>query len=129
MQIIRERKRMSAEYYTHEFVWRHDRNAGFSFPCDENGKLPDDLNPAALENYKSCIDGTYDVINLGIRRNVHRWTQPAIGICERCGEEVYLDSFTNTCERCGADYDINGNMLAQRSQWGEETGEHWSECY
>lgn len=49
--------------------------------------------------------------------------------CE-CGvEDVICDSFTNTCEHCGADYNFNGDMLAPRSQWGEETGERWEDCY
>jgi len=47
---------------------------------------------------------------------------PTRGICNRCGEEVGLHGFTNTCE-CGADYNMNGEALAPRSQWGEETGE------
>ena len=46
-----------------------------------------------------------------------------------CGDWFGCDSFTNTCDVCGADYDMNGNRLAPRSQWGEETGEHWTECY
>jgi hypothetical protein len=29
---------------------------------------------------------------------------------------------TNTCE-CGRDYNWGGQLLAPRSQWGEETGE------
>lgn len=45
-----------------------------------------------------------------------------------CGREVYLREFTNTCE-CDRDYNLNGNLLAPRSQWGEETGEHWTDCY
>ena len=44
------------------------------------------------------------------------------------GYEVVCDSHTNTCEWCGADYNSFGQLLAPRSQWGEETGEHWSEC-
>jgi hypothetical protein len=40
-----------------------------------------------------------------------------------CGEELYCDGFTNTCEKCGADYNWAGQQLAPRSQWGEETGE------
>lgn len=48
--------------------------------------------------------------------------QSRIGICEECGEEVYCDHFTNTCE-CGADYNMSGQRLAHRAQWGEETGE------
>lgn len=45
----------------------------------------------------------------------------AVGRCS-CGREVLLRGFTNTCE-CGADYNISGQRLAPRSQWGEETGE------
>tara|TARA_B100000212_G_scaffold102737_1_gene75806 strand:+ start:4344 stop:4802 length:459 start_codon:yes stop_codon:yes gene_type:complete len=46
-----------------------------------------------------------------------------------CDEWLSLGSFTNTCPHCGADYNGSGSLLASRSQWGEETGEHWSECY
>lgn len=42
--------------------------------------------------------------------------------CDRCGERVELIGFTNTCS-CGADYNRFGELLAPRSQWGEETGE------
>ena len=45
--------------------------------------------------------------------------------CKRCGKgSVELSGFTNTCENCGADYNWGGQLLASRSQWGEETGEH-----
>lgn len=53
--------------------------------------------------------------------------EPAIGECE-CGREVALDAFTCPCE-CGRDYNFAGHLLAPRSQWGEETGEHWTECF
>lgn len=39
-----------------------------------------------------------------------------------------LMEFTNTCT-CGRDYNSCGQLLADREQWGVETGEHWSECY
>lgn len=39
-----------------------------------------------------------------------------------CGEEVLCDRFTNACA-CGRDYNGSGSLLADRSQWGEETGE------
>lgn len=35
---------------------------------------------------------------------------------------------TNTCE-CGADYNMSGQRLADRGQWGEETGEDSREVY
>lgn len=53
------------------------------------------------------------------------------GILMRDGTEgkhvVTLHGFTNTCD-CGRDYNMSGDVLAPRSHWGEETGEHWSEC-
>ena len=50
-------------------------------------------------------------------RNVSR----AVIQCS-CGEEVLCYGNTNTCE-CGRDYNMSGQLLAHRSQWGEETGE------
>ena len=44
-----------------------------------------------------------------------------------CGKDVECPDFTNTCE-CGIDYNFAGARLADRSQWGEETGEHWTDC-
>ena len=46
-----------------------------------------------------------------------------------CGEWLSLERFTNTCSKCGVDYNGSGQILTSRSHWGEETGEHWSECY
>ena len=46
-----------------------------------------------------------------------------------CGEWLELYRFTNTCYKCGSDYNTAGNLLVPRHFWGEETGEHWSECY
>ena len=40
-----------------------------------------------------------------------------------CGDLVRCQGFTNTCDRCGADYNWNGDRLADRQFWGEETRE------
>ena len=53
--------------------------------------------------------------------------QPPIVTCT-CGRKVECPNFTNTCD-CGADYNFAGQLLAPRDQWGEETGEHWFDCY
>lgn len=50
---------------------------------------------------------------------------PAVGQCA-CGLKVTLRGFTNTCD-CGREYNSAGQELAPRAQWGEETGEHWTE--
>ena len=39
-----------------------------------------------------------------------------------CGQRIVCYGFTNPCD-CGADYNMSGQRLAPRSQWGEETGE------
>ncbi len=44
-----------------------------------------------------------------------------VGKCE-CGQEIELLEFTNTCT-CGREYNMSGQQLADRSQWGAETGE------
>ena len=54
--------------------------------------------------------------------HTNRYVEPAVGECNHCGEEVHLTGFTNTCE-CGTDYNMSGQELAPREQWGEETGE------
>lgn len=41
--------------------------------------------------------------------------------CE-CGHELLCAEFTNTC-KCGRDYNMSGQLLAPRSQWGWDTGE------
>lgn len=56
------------------------------------------------------------------------YLEPAIGICDVCQRKVELAHFTNRCA-CGADYNFAGQRLAPRSQWGEETGEHWTDCF
>jgi len=56
------------------------------------------------------------------------WGHRRVLLVECCGHDLACANFTNTCGTCGADYNQSGQRLAARSQWGEETGEHWSEC-
>ena len=51
----------------------------------------------------------------------YREVERKIGMCP-CGHKVELLEVTNTCV-CERDYGFNGDLLAPRSQWGEETGE------
>jgi len=53
---------------------------------------------------------------------------PAVGICDCCGGRVTLyGSFDCRCKNCGAEYNLFGQRLAPRSQWGYETGETLSD--
>jgi len=45
-----------------------------------------------------------------------------------CRRKVICTGMTTTCE-CGRDFNWNGDLLAPRDMWGEETGEHWTYCY
>ena len=103
----------------HEFEGRGP-GGGYSFNCDENGKVILN-NPHAALNYYKCLSGAHDVIDCGIQRYERGWYNAGVGLCE-CGEEVTLSAFTNPCD-CGRDYNSSGCLLAPRSQWGEETGE------
>ena len=122
MQIIKRRELVESTTY-YRYFERRDSRGGFIFECDEQGNL---LSPH--ENYDLCMTGLVDgevMIDRGIESRYHRYFEDAIGLCD-CGREVYLHGFTNTCE-CGADYNMSGQRLAPREQWGEETGESLSE--
>ncbi len=117
MEIIKRRE--YKRVVTHTLVFK-----GWCFGCDSKGNVDESaLGPFELENYHKCIEKGPG----RIERYEQSYSEPAIGKCS-CGREVVLANFTNTCE-CGADYNSSGQRLACRSQWGEETGEHWTDCY
>lgn len=111
----------SAPKYRRNFE-RSDGLGGYAFDCDKTGKQLETANEAAKKNYARCLDGTYNVIDRGIATVDTSYYEPKQGLCE-CGEWVYLDRFTCSCD-CGRDYNSAGQELAPREQWGEETGEH-----
>ena len=130
MQITKQRAHQSETCYCHEFSFCDGTGAGYSFPCDRHGALLPDVCGDRKRNFILCLGGEIDgieILDLGVRSWELHYTEPAEGRCE-CGELVVLANFTNTCV-CGKDYNSAGQELAPREQWGEETGEHWSECY
>ena len=128
-RIIKRCERKKEVSYALEFVHNQIKGAGFAFPCDKDGNVDmSQLSPAALENYLACVSGKENVTCQGVKKMVRTWIEPAILECD-CGAHVELAMFTNTCSNCGTDYNFEGRRLAPREQWGEETGEHWGECY
>lgn len=129
IEILKESELKEETYY--ELRWKCDDSSyGFGFPCDKNGKVNEKkLAPAALVNYRKLVLGQMPDFTGSpyVKKWTNRWIEPAIAKCS-CGSKVTLEHFTNTCE-CGRDYNTSGQLLAPREQWGEETGEHWSECY
>ena len=82
-----------------------------------------EVGDIGYQNYLEVLEsGDY---KLGYYENEFSYRVPAQIKC--CGKWMSLGKFTNTC-KCGADYNSSGQLLASRDQWGEETGEHWTEC-
>jgi hypothetical protein len=92
---------------------------GFAFDCDKDGKV---THPSNANYLKSIAAGPGT-----IEEYPNTWTEPAIGECVRCGNEVELNGFTCTCAKCGADYNQSGQLLGPRSQWSDDTGESLSD--
>ena len=82
---------------------------------DDHNRRPEWASPAPMGPTRIVVED-----------HTSTFTVSAVGKCD-CGRSVRLSHFTNACA-CGRDYDYSGSLLAPRSQWGEDTGEHWSEC-
>jgi hypothetical protein len=132
MKILYSATHRTSKVYRYEYWYEgHEGGWGFSFECDEQGHIDESNMPeAAKQNLALCRvgrdrDGT-KVVDGGVWEYEYSWFGPAIGQC-LCGAEVTLSRFTNTCDGCGADYNSGGQLLAPREQWGEETGESWTD--
>lgn len=111
-------------YYT--LVFDDGRGNGCAFPCDENGNLPDDLNPAAKENHAWCMQRPEHFVRFNkVIKNTHRYKEYASGVCE-CGQRIELwDQYLGACEcpACGRWYNLFGQELNPPSTWRE--GDDW----
>jgi hypothetical protein len=125
MKIICKRGLRCEERYQLRFAHADNLGSGFAFDCDSAGRVDRaTLSPSALENLETCLLGTADgrkVREGRVETYVCECWSPAIGVCD-CGAEVVFKGFTNTC-KCGADYNMGGQLLALRALWGEETNE------
>ncbi len=67
-----------------------------------------------------------EYVDSGLRdvngKPIEKWVRSSTEV-KCCDEWVYCGGFTNTCPSCGTDYNMSGQQLAPRSQWGEDTGE------
>lgn len=121
--------RKAVETTLYELVFRVEDGCGsaFAFECDEHGHVFRDRLPTlALHNLKLCLQGELDgyTVRLGVVRS---YTQSHVedggGRCV-CGRHVGITrSWANAYEGCGREYNGSGQLLTDRSFWGEETGE------
>ena len=120
-------RRVEEHELRRRFHYVDEPGAGFSFPCDSQGQPLPGLSPAALANYAACLSLTQAerMADEGVVDEIWQHYEPPIIQCLRCQGEVTLwDAWLSTCPNCGADYNGSGQLLAHRSLWGEETGEH-----
>lgn len=128
IEIIRRRDQRENITYQQEYRYARHPDDGFSFECNKNGYVDwSKLSSRGKDNLAMCLKGKNPktgekIINAGIEKLTNSYVEPAVGRCA-CGREVELSGFTNTCV-CGREYNSAGQQLADRSLWGEETGEH-----
>ena len=120
--IIRERHKEEQVEYNRQFTYVGEYfGNGFSFPCDENGNLFDDLSDSAKENFKWCLSHPEKVTDDGVVKRRYYATIPALNRC-RCGFEFDLmDEYMGACEcpACGQWYNLFGQELNDPSMWEE----------
>ena len=130
MEIIRQRSVEHFTFYRRDFSLVSNPGSGYSFECDAQGDIAEALHPAGVANFKACLAGVNEngekIRDDGVRECHDRIIHDRIGKCV-CGCEVSLSHFTNTCDGCQRDYNMSGQELAPRSQWGCETGEDYSD--
>ena len=108
-------------YYRAEFFV--DRSGGLSFPCDENGKILDSLNPYAKKNYEDAMQHPekYPYCFNAVTKYEQDYKEPAHGTCS-CGEEIELvNEYMGACQcpKCGQWYNLFGQELLPPAKWEE----------
>lgn len=130
MKIIQKREVILEHEYELFFQSKTgNRGAGYGFPCGPTGMIYASgyhgvISQEAKDNYKKAMSGV-DAYPPRVNHFVWERVVPRIGLCDVCGEEVILDDFTCPCPGCSADYNSQGQRLAPREQWGQDTGEDW----
>lgn len=121
-KIIKERERVEQISYCHEFWYG---TGGFSFDCDKDGNLLEDLPDCAKENYQKCVEGKGDFAKYkyrGVIERKHTYSEPAVLKCD-CGCEMELTGSymgADECPKCGQWYNMFGQRLNPPSMWQED---------
>jgi hypothetical protein len=124
MRILNRRWTEVIVTWTREFDLKGGHGRGYTFPCDARGVIDTSkLEPAGLASLET-VQGHPDYLDRGACAHTRQVTHPAIGVCEQCTALVSLERWTNQCDQCGAEYNGEGQRLADRALWGTETNEH-----
>lgn len=123
LQIVKEIKRVSDIEYSLEYRWKDEKNAGYSFPCNESGETFE-LNECAKESLKFCQENSDKFDDPFVETRHYTYIEPAVGKC-KCGREITLDGGymgAVQCE-CGQWYNLFGQELIAPEYWKEN--EDW----
>jgi hypothetical protein len=114
MKIIQPSEHERVIRYSRSFEWTDKSGTGFSFDSDSDGLVDSSqFGAIAFDNWKKCCDGTFDVQDMGVEVWQYERTSHAVGECLFCKEHVLLHIFLNTCESCGAKYNLSGQYMAR----------------
>ena len=127
MKIIQPRTQVQIVEYRKVFKVIGLLGSSMSFECDQNGVVDTQkLGECAQDSYRQCLKGeirlstgTYLVDTPIVEDNSRSYWQAAVGACDNCGEDVYLEGFTNVCDGCQTDYNMSGQSLRPREEWIE----------
>ncbi len=120
IKIIKERKHVHVERWTHDFLDKQDPNFGYTFPVDDRGEYIIEY-PEMQSNLDFVLSHLDQVIDEGIEDRGFDCVEPAVGICS-CGEEVVLeDQYQGACScgKCGQWYNIFGQSLMDPEYWDD----------
>ncbi len=99
------------------------KRQGRCMACGQETEIGD----IPCRNTSVCEACAKDILGGKIQRyRIHYGRSGALRLVCQCKREVVCFGFTNTCV-CGRDYNMSGQLLAPRSQWGAETGESVSD--
>jgi hypothetical protein len=108
--------------------------SGYAFECNADGVVNQSTLPElALKNYTWVTNGPgKDLFHEPYVRTITRRTwDPAVIECGNCGRHHALircnDMGDSQCRGCGQWHNAMGQQLVPPSQWGEDTGESFTD--
>lgn len=131
LKLISERRIERWVEYSLCFDTGKERHCGFSFPCNEQGGVDEiSLSPEGLKNYYDLLSGKTAYTRKYVEEVKCCNKIPAVMLCH-CGR--HLDMVPDgagavDCE-CGRIFNLFGQELSPREEWGEETGESLADIY
>jgi len=119
MEIIREETHEFTEEYRIEFSYPD--GGGFVFDCDKFGNILDTITSEQAQVYEKCKSNPE--MKMEILDHSRSYTHPAVGKC-CCNQEVALGGFTNSCCKCGREYNSFGQLLSRDDRNQREENIH-----